>query len=166
MTVEPETAGPGVVGEPFEPFTSRWAWKGGAAAGLAATVVMGVAISTMRLETLRLAIAGLYGTPGSLVVGWVAHLVHGTIFGAIFAAILADPGLYGLSTWRWKTFIAGMVYGLVLAVVGAGVIMPIWLGAVGFPTPPRLPNVTVPMLVWHLIYGAVIGLVYPLLEHW
>lgn len=135
-------------------------------AGLLATVVMGIAISTMRLETLRLAIAGLYGSEGSLAVGWAAHLVHGTIFGGIFTAVLADPGLYGLTRWRWKTLVAGVVYGLVLAIVGAGIIMPIWLGVIGFPTPPELPNVTVPMLVWHALYGAVLGLVYPFVERW
>ena len=144
-----------------DPFAARWAWRGGAVAGLIATVAMGIAISLMRLATLRLSIAGLYGLEGNLAAGWIAHLVHGAIFGVIFAAILADPGLYRVPEWIWKSVVAGAVYGLVLAVVGAGIVMPIWLGAVGFPSPPSFPNVTAPLLIWHLVYGVVLGLLFP-----
>lgn len=147
--------------EAVSPFEARWAWKGGALAGLIATVMMGLAISAVELSTLRIAIAGLYGFEGNLVVGWVAHLAHGTLFGIIFAGVMADPGLHGVSNWVWKTVIAGVVYGLVLAILGAGIIMPIWLGVAGFPTPPSIPNVTVPLLIWHGIYGVVLGSLFP-----
>jgi hypothetical protein len=145
-------------------FDSRLAWKGGLAAGVAASVAMGVAISAVRLSTLQMAIAGLYGLEGNLVAGWATHVVHGALFGLVFAAILADPGVYGITTWRWKTAVAGAVYGVVLAVVGAGVVMPMWLEVVGFAAPPSIPNVTVPLLAWHLVYGVVLGAVFPSVE--
>ena len=150
--------------EPARPFETTWAWKGGAVAGLVATVVMGVAISLMKVSTLQVAIAGLYGQEGDLAAGWVAHLFHGTLFGMIFAAVLADPGLYRVSERVWKSAVAGIVYGLVLAVAGAGIIMPIWLSIVGFLAPPSIPNVTTPLLVWHVIYGVVLGSLFPFLE--
>lgn len=150
--------------EPGEPFERKWAWRGGAVAGFVATVVMGLAITLMQLSALRVAIAGLYGFEGSLVVGWAAHLIHGSLFGAVFAAILADPGLYRVSEWVWKTVVAGVVYGLVLAVIGAGIVMPIWLGVVGVPMASSIPNVTVPLLVWHVIYGLVLGGLFPFVE--
>ena len=146
------------------PFEATWAWKGGGVAGLLATLVMGVFISVMNLPTLQLAIAGLYGQTGNLVAGWFAHLAHGTLFGMIFALVLSDPGLYRVTEWYWKTTVAGVVFGMMLAIVGAGIIMPIWLGFAGFPTPPSIPNVTVPMLIWHLIYGLVLGGLFPVLE--
>lgn len=146
------------------PFEATWAWKGGGLAGFVATVVMGIVISVMHLDTLRLAIAGLYGQSGNLIAGWIAHLVHGTLFGIIFALLMADPGLYRITDWHWKTIIAGIIYGLMLAIVGAGFIMPVWLGIVGFPTPPLIPNVTTSMLIWHLIYGIVLGGLFPFLE--
>lgn len=145
-------------------FEVQPAWKGGAVAGLVATIVMGIVIVLTDLTTLRGAIAGLYGLQGNLVAGWGAHLVHGTLFGMLFAIILADPGLYRLTDWHWKTVVAGVVYGLVLSIVGAGIIMPIWLGVVGFPAPPSLLNVTVPTLTWHLIYGLVLGGIFPFLD--
>lgn len=153
-----------VGGETTDPFEAPWAWKGGGIAGFLATIVMGMFISVMNLPTLQLAIAGLYGQTGSLIAGWLAHLVHGTLFGLIFALLLSDPGLYRVTDWYWKTIVAGVVYGMMLAIVGAGIIMPIWLGFAGFPTPPSIPNVTTPMLVWHLIYGLVLGSLFPLLE--
>lgn len=147
-----------------DPFEERWAWKSGALAGLLATVAMGIIISIMDLETIRVAIAGLYIQEGSLIAGWVAHLIHGTLFGLLFAYILTDPGLAGITRWTWKTIIAGVIYGLMLAVVGAGIIMPIWLSAVGFTTPPSLPNVTGASLVWHFVYGAILGTLFAALE--
>lgn len=145
-------------------FESSPAWRGGALAGFAATVVMGLVITATRLAVLQESIAGLYGLQGSLVAGWVAHLAHGTLFGAVFALLLADPGLYRLTDWRWKTLLAGVVYALVLAVFGAGIIMPIWLDLAGFPGPPSIPFVTAPLLLWHLVYGVVLGAVFPVVE--
>lgn len=144
-----------------DPFEARWAWKSGAVAGLVATVAMGLAITATDLSTLRLAVAGLYGFEGSLLAGWLVHLAHGTVFGVVFAAVLSDPGLFRLTERRWKTTLAGVVYGIVLAVGGAGVIMPIWLGVAGVSVPATVPNVTVPILWWHLLYGAVLGAVFP-----
>lgn len=147
--------------EQTDPFAGRWDWRGGALAGLLATAVMGVAISVTDQSTLQVAIAGLYGQSGSLVAGWTAHLFHGTVFGALFTLLLADPGLHRLTDWYWKTTVAGVVYSVVLAVAGAGIIMPIWLGLAGLPVPASIPNVTAPMLVWHLIYGLALGGLYP-----
>ncbi|MFB6302686.1 MAG: histidine kinase [Haloferacaceae archaeon] len=150
--------------EAFPAFETEPAWRGGALAGVVATVVMGVVITATNLPVLQESIAGLYGLEGNLVAGWIAHLVHGTLFGALFALILADPGLYRLTEWRWKTLLAGVAYALVLAVFGAGIIMPIWLGFAGFPAPPSIPNVTTPLLLWHLVYGIVLGAVFPAVE--
>jgi len=147
-----------------EPFEATWAWKGGAVAGLLATAAMGAVITAMDLSTLQHAISGLYGLPEGLLTGWLVHLIHGTLFGLLFALVLSDPGLYNLTDWYWKTLVAGVVYGMMLAVFGAGIIMPIWLATAGFSSPPPIPNVTVPMLIWHLVYGIVLGGVYPVVE--
>lgn len=146
------------------PFAATWSPRGGAFAGLVATTVMGIAITLGDLSVVREAIAGLYAMEGSLVVGWVAHLVHGMLFGLLFALVLSDPGLYRVSEWPWKTVLAGVVYGLVLALAGAGVVMPIWLGVVGFADPPAVPHVTAPLVAWHLLYGAVLGATFALVD--
>jgi len=146
-------------------FQSRVAWRAGAAAGFVAAGVMALTIGLGNLALLRDAIAGLYLLDGSLVAGVLIHLVHGTLFGVVFAMILSDPGLYGLSQWRWKTTLAGIVYGLVLAVAGAGIIMPIWLDVVGAGVSRPIPNVTVSLLTWHVVYGTILGVVFSQLDH-
>jgi hypothetical protein len=128
------------------PFSTAWNWRGGAVAGLVATVAMGAFIAGVNLPTIQSAIAGLYGQAGNLVVGWAAHLVHETLFGVVFAAVMSDPGLYRVEESAAKTVLAGVIYGIVLAVAGAGIIMPIWLSLAGFADPPTLPFVTVPVL--------------------
>ncbi|MFB6281204.1 MAG: histidine kinase [Haloferacaceae archaeon] len=145
-------------------FENSPAWRGGALAGFVATVAMGLVMALMNLAVIQESIAGLYGLGGSLAAGWVAHLAHGTLFGAVFALLLADPGLYRLTDWRWKTLLAGVVYALVLGVFGAGIIMPIWLAAAGVPGPSSIPHVTAPLLLWHLVYGLVLGAVFPAVE--
>lgn len=150
--------------EQADPFSSRWDWQSGAISGLLAAVVMGVGITVTQQATVQVAIAGLYGQAGNLVVGWLAHVVHGTLFGVVFALVLAEPGLYHLTDWPWKTVLAGIVYGVVLAVGGAGIVMPIWLELLGGPAPETIPSLSAPMLVWHLLYGAVLGILFPYVE--
>lgn len=145
-------------------FSSRVAWLHGGLAGFLAASVMTIAIGLGSLELLRDAIAGLYLLEGNLLAGVVVHVVHGTLFGVVFAVVLSDPGLYGLSRWYWKVVLAGLIYGLVLAVVGAGIIMPIWLAVIGGTIARPIPNVTVPLLTWHAIYGVVLGGAFGLLE--
>ena len=140
-----------------DPFTSRFSWQSGALAGFVATVVTGLMTTLTDFGVVWRSVAGLYGLEEFLVAGWVAHLIHGTLFGVGFAAILSDPGLYRLSDWAWKTVLAGVVYGLVLAVGGAGFIMPVWLALVGSTAVPPAPNVTASLLAWHLVYGVVLG---------
>lgn len=146
-------------------FTSDWAWRGGAVAGFVATVATGIVIMITSQGVLQEAIAGMYGQRGSLIIGWVAHLVHGTLLGTLFSLLLADPGLYRLTDWWWKTLLAGVVFGLVLAITGAGIILPIWLEVLGYPSPPSFPFVTTGVLLWHLVYGVVLGTVFPFIEH-
>lgn len=143
---------------------SRIDWRAGAASGFIATIIMGAAITAVDLATLRVAIAGLYGFEGSFAAGWVAHLIHGTLFGVLFAFVLADPILRRVNEWLWKSVAAGLVYSVVLAVAGAGVIMPVWLTIVGYNEPPTVPYITTPILTWHLLYGLVLGALYHYLD--
>lgn len=139
-------------------------WLHGAAAGLVAAAVMGLTIVLMDAPVLRDAIAGLYLLGGNVVAGIFAHLVHGALFGLLFAMVLADPIMHEVNEVPWKTVLAGVVYGLVLAVVGTGIIMPMWLEAVGAVTGFPVPYVTAPLVFWHLVYGVVLGSVYSFLK--
>jgi len=152
--------------QPFEsvavpdPFQERLHWLRGAAAGAVAATVMAAVIAAADLSVLRDAIAGLYLQSGSLVAGALVHVVHGALFGVVFAVVLSDPTLVRVEDSMLEAVVAGVVYGLVLAVVGAGVIMPMWLETVGAATVPEIPYVTGPLVLWHVVFGVVLGAVY------
>jgi len=55
----------------------------------------------------------------------------------------------------------GAAYGLVLWVVTGSIILPAWLGAVGVAGAPPVPTFDLTSLLTHLVYGAVLGVIYP-----
>jgi len=150
--------------EEISPFESTVSWRGGAVAGLIATAATGVAITAIDVDMLTVMIAGMYGLEGVLLAGWVAHLVHGTLFGVAFAVVLSDPSLVGITERTWKSIVVGLVYGLVLAVIATGIILPVWLQSVGVSTVPSIPFVTTASLGWHALYGIVLGALLPFLD--
>jgi hypothetical protein len=137
------------------------AWKGGVVAGLAGGAVMGVMLSVVMTPVIQVAIPSMYGLSGGLA-GWVVHLSHSAVLGLGFVALAAAVPGATRSTLRSAAFGAG--YGVVLWVLLAVLVMPIWLSAVGSPANPPLPNVNLQSLVGHLAYGVVLGVVFPRLE--
>ncbi|ELZ33202.1 hypothetical protein [Halorubrum tebenquichense] len=120
--------------------------------GLAAGVAMGV---FFQATTGTLPVIGaLYGASVSSV-GWVAHLFHSAVFATVLtvARSEAPDGFLGNSVGA--TVAAGVAYGLFLWFVMAGVVMSLWLNAVGIATP--LPNLNAASLVGHLLWGGLVG---------
>lgn len=139
--------------------TGNWALA--AIAGIVGTVAFGGLQMLMGgTQVIAGAFPAMYTLGPSLVVGWVIHLFHGAMLGLVFIAIVSQtplrrylgsvPVLVGL----------GLAYGVVTTVVLAWTLLPVWLGAVGFPQAPPVPNVAMSSLVGHLVYGAVLGGVY------
>jgi uncharacterized membrane protein YagU involved in acid resistance len=137
--------------------TNHVAWTGGALAGLAGGVVMGAMLTMQMTPVIEVAIPSMYGLQG-LAAGWVVHLFHSVVLGVGFAAV-ADALDFGDSLGRSAAL--GVGFGVALWVVLAALVMPVWLGAVGFPKVPPLPNFNPMSLVGHVVYGAVLGVVFP-----
>jgi uncharacterized membrane protein YagU involved in acid resistance len=134
-------------------------WKAGVAGGLAGGLVFGAMMSAMTPGVLQMAIPAMYGVAGPAgALGWAIHMSHGAVIGLGFAAVAGLRPDLGDSTGASLGVGAG--YGLLVWVALAVITMPIWLGAVGFPGAPPLPNVGVESLVGHVVYGAVLGGVY------
>ena len=139
-------------------------WRAGVLAGLAGSLVMGVLITLMNPAVIAGAMAGLYGLapPPNGVVGWVAHMSHGAVFGVVFAALV---GVLGYDDSVGRSAGLGVAYGVVVWVVAAALVMPLWLQAVGFPNAPPFPNFAIPSLLWHVVYGVVLGGTYAALRN-
>lgn len=157
-----ETAGTTVAESESEQFGVDW--TAGLVGGVVGTVAFGLMLTVMMADVIEVAIPSMYGLapPRSGVAGWLVHLGHGAILGVVFAGLVSVAGLQGQSTGRQVA--AGVLYGALLWVVLAAIVMPIWLPAVGSPANPPLPNFNVQSLVGHLVYGLLLGGVYTAME--
>lgn len=127
--------------------------------GVVAGVVFGLLVQ-FRLERMT-AIGAMYtlGEP-QLSVGWIAHLAHSALFGALYG-LLVDRNLFdGVANRRTTGLLLGGGYGAALWAVNIVVIWPLWLGAVGVSNAPSVPFLAALPLVGHLVYGGLMGLLF------
>lgn len=118
--------------------------------------MFGLMIQTMMTPVMVKAIPALYGQSGA-AAGWVAHLFHSVVFGLVFVGLVEATPLARYAD-RLSTGVAlGVGYGVLVWIVAAAVVMPLWLSAVGFPQAPAVPNVNPQSLVGHAVYGLVLG---------
>jgi signal transduction histidine kinase len=99
-------------------------------------------------------IGALYGVDLP-VVGWITHLFHSVVFAIGFAGALTRPTLARVSRSQSNVVLIGIAYGVLLWLIAAGIVMPIWLTAVGVPA--TLPNLSGVGLVGHVLWGAVLA---------
>jgi hypothetical protein len=142
----------------YETGASSGNWRAGTLGGIAGGLVMGALILAMNPPTLSVAMPSLYGLapPPTLGLGMVVHVSHGAVLGVAFAALV---GVGGVETARGRVTL-GVAWGVATWVVLAALLMPLWLSAVGSPASPPFPNFAVPSLLWHVVYGGVLGAVY------
>jgi|GEM_PF-505166 len=135
-------------------------WQAGVLGGLVGGAVMGVLLTLLARPVIEVAMPALVGLTGGLY-GWLVHMTIAAVFGVVFAAIVTRPSLRQYAENASRATVAGLVYGVVLWVVAAGIVMPLWLAAVGFAgAPPVFGTLTVAGLVAHLGYGIGLGATY------
>jgi hypothetical protein len=128
-----------------------------AVVGVLAGVVFGVMIQ--QLLGRMTAIGAMYtlGEP-SLTTGWIAHLFHSALFGAIFGVAVDSNALRSYATRAHTGLALGGAYATGLWLVNIVFIWPLWLNSVGFGTQIPFPNLAPMPLVGHLVWGALLGL--------
>ena len=133
-------------------------WVSGTIAGIASGLVFGVLLQSMGMMP---TIASLYGSE-SVLIGWVAHLVHSVVFAIGFVAALGRSPFAQYDGKLVPTLLLAIGYGILLWVFGAAIVMPAWLSVVT-PASPAIPVINAQSLVGHVVYGVVLGTVYPVL---
>lgn len=138
-------------------------WPAAIIGGLIASVIMGGMLLMKMRGVLAMAIPAMYGIEGpALLVGFGLHLFHGAVLALGFAALAhVVPGVVDSIG---KSLVAGVGYGILVWVVAAAIVMPIWLSTAGFPQAPPLPNFNPMSLIAHIVYGAVLGSVVAVLR--
>lgn len=135
----------------------------GIIAGLIAGVVFGVMMTMMMAPTpdggempMMAMVAQVVGST-SLAVGWIYHLFNSAVIGAIFGWVLGrgDVGYGG-------GLLKGVLYGVFWWILGAQILMPLFLGMDPFASlrMPPMRVVAMGSLVGHVVFGAILGLVY------
>jgi len=121
---------------------------GGLAGGLAFGALMG-------MMSMLPVIGRIVGVPNA-GVGFAVHMVISATIGAGFALVLGRRVSGGYSG-----LILGTLYGAVWWLLGPLTLMPLLLGE-GFGVHWNVASVgeALPSLVGHLIYGAILGIVY------
>jgi uncharacterized membrane protein YagU involved in acid resistance len=135
----------------------------GIAGGLVAGVVFGVMMTMMTAPTPdggampMMAMVAQVLRSESLVVGWVYHLFNSAVIGALFGLALG-----GAANGYGKGLLWGLLYGVFWWVLGALILMPLFLGMPAFASlkMPAMRMVAMGSLVGHLVYGAILGLVF------
>lgn len=141
-------------------------WAAGAFAGLLAAAGMGLVLHA-GADMMPL-IGALYGRE-SVLFGWLAHLFNGVVFALVFVALVSRRVFREYTRSVTEHVLFGLGYGAALGVVAGGVLLPLWLGAVGATALPE-PLVPVPgepayamglfFALAHLVYGVLLGGVY------
>ncbi|PSP94578.1 histidine kinase [Halobacteriales archaeon QS_4_62_28] len=132
-------------------------WKAGVLGGIAGALVMGGLMLVMNDAVLAVAIPSLYGLapPANPGLGLFVHVSHGAVLGVAFAGLAQ-----ALSIRETNRLVGlGVAWGVVIWIGLAALLMPVWLDVVGSPASPPLPNFAPPSLLWHVVYGLVLGLV-------
>ncbi|MEO7136471.1 MAG: DUF6789 family protein [Gemmatimonadales bacterium] len=133
----------------------------GIGAGIVAGVIFGFMMQMMSAPTPdgrampMMAMVAQVVRSDSLVVGWLYHLLNSAVIGGIFGWLLGHriAGRFG-SGAGWGAF-----YGVIWWILGALILMPVFLGMRAFAPLTMAPMRPVAMgsLMGHLLFGVVLG---------
>ncbi|MBI2844654.1 MAG: hypothetical protein HYX78_14770 [Armatimonadetes bacterium] len=125
----------------------------GAVSGIAGGIVFGMLMGMMGFLPM---VAMLIGS-NSAAVGFGVHLVNSALIGAFYGVVFA-----GTEYVRRHGLVSGLGYGVLWWILGPLFIMPLWLG---MPLPWSAAGIaaSLPSLMGHMIYGAILGILYGIL---
>jgi len=126
--------------------------KSGINAGLIAGVAFGAMMGMMGM----LPMVAMLIKSESAIFGFILHLVLSSIIGAIFGFVFGHAAIN-----KGAGVVLGLFYGAIWWVLGPLVIMPIWLG-MGLQLSVAGMAMAIPSLWGHLVFGFILGLVYPM----
>lgn len=141
------------------------AWRLWPPALLAGVVAGGAMAVPMVLFSDMMALIGsLYGVE-SLLAGVAGHVAFSLLFAGAYAEI-TSYGTLKPYTYRYRTSVGlGVMWAIVLYSVAAGVLMPLWMQAIGV-TRFSVPVVNELFLGAHLVYGVVLAVTFTAARRW
>lgn len=144
--------------------TTRASMVGQVGAGVVGGLVGGVAFGFMMLAEDMLPMVAMLVESESVGVGWVVHLAISIFAGAVFGvigAMLTSSLQASVGKLVPASLGLGLVYGVIWWVLGALLIMPARLGMTDMIF--AWTDTARSSLIGHLVFGALLGVVYGLL---
>ncbi len=147
---------------------TRSEWAAGAVGGFIGSVLFGLIMQfVIPAPMLEMAIPAMYGIEGpALAAGWAIHQFHGVVLGLAYVALVQFEPLREPARKTGPAVGLGVGYGVLTTVLLAVLVMPLWLGALGFPGAPPFPNVAIPgtivSLVGHIVFAVPVAVAYAL----
>ena len=145
-------------------------WTAGAAGGFLGSIPFGLLMMyVMPPPMLEIVVPAMYGIEGpALLTGWAIHQFHGVVLGLGYVALVQFGGLGETASGLGGSLALAVAYGILTTVVLAVLVMPIWLGVVGFPNAPPFPNFAIPgtivSAVGHIIYAVPVAVAYAMVS--
>jgi hypothetical protein len=114
--------------------------------GIVAGIIFGIVMHMMGMIPM---IASMMGSE-SVVVGWVIHMIISIIFGLGF-------GILALKTKN--IYLLGIIYGIILWIIGPLVIMPMMMGMGTNLTQAFTPDMLMSLMT-HIVFSLILSFVY------
>lgn len=133
----------------------------GGLGGLIGGITFGLVLEFTTPTTLHSVIPALYGIAGPAPdLGWVIHLGFSFVFGLIYAVVASLTPLSPYANRLVPGIAVGIVYSIIIWVFAMAVLVPVWLSVIDAADPLPLPFLSTYILLAHLVYGALLGLIY------
>jgi len=151
-----------------------WDWVRGAVGGFLGSIAFGLMMAfIMPPPLLEVVIPNMYGvaaTPDNPAVGlgWFFHQFHGVMLGLAYVAFVEYEPVRNAIEPRnvGGAIVHSIIWGVITTVALAVIVMPLWLGAAGFPKAPPFPNIKIPgtivSTIGHIVYALPVGILYAL----
>ncbi len=140
----------------------------GAAGGFFGSILFGLLMQfVIPAPMLEMAIPALYGIEGpALAAGWAIHQFHGVVLGVAYVLLAGTTGLHERATTLPGAMTLGGAYGVLTTLLLAVIVMPLWLGAIGFGGAPPFPNLAFPATlmstIGHVAFAVPVAVGYAL----
>ncbi|ELY58760.1 DUF6789 family protein [Natronolimnohabitans innermongolicus] len=145
---------------------------GGAVGGAVGSLLFGLVLWLADPAIITEAVPAIYGLEPVGTAGWLFHLGHGLVLGAVFGYLVTRSPVFGTLMADVETdfiaamgpgtrlVLAGFVYGLAVWAILPVIVLTLWT-AVG-PGEAAFPGLAFESLVGHLLYGLLLGALFAL----
>jgi hypothetical protein len=143
-------------------------WIVAAATGFLGSVPLGLMMQYGNPEPLlALALPTMYGLAApDIRTGWAIHQFHGVALAFAYVGVVQWSPLAGAATTGRGALALAVAVGVLTTALLSVLVMPLWLGAVGYPDTPPFPDLATPEKLWsvlgHVVYALPVTVGYAL----